>query len=370
MFPKFQPKFIEHIPEKVSQVGIHEDIDLVKRALLRGYAGVFYFDNETIKRVVASLNAIAESHDDTPLALSKKIREAFAALPDKHLMLLLGGQCLSSEIINRRESANIANRELWKLEIRQSPLGKVAILGITEFPDPSDTRWAGLMETVIANFDAAAFVIDLRGNRGGDDTMAHRIASALAGVELDTFWYDEHTLWSEESVQLQINTLDFVAWKRYLSKNLPVSDGLQERIRALDAKLCEVVAGTHAIVQITKAFPCPNLGPTSFAGKVFVLVDQYTASSGESAAEVFRVFPNSKRYGSPTAGLLHFCNSGNLFLPNSHLQIVFAMKYNRYVDGSFYEETGLPVDERVPEGSDALDLVFRDLASKKDNSQS
>jgi hypothetical protein len=369
-FPKFQKKFIEQIPEKVSRRGIQEDLAFVKCALLRAYAGVLCFENKTVERVLESLNAIVEAPVDTPLAFAEKIREALAQLPDKHLMLFLRGECLNSEIINRRESVNIANGNLWKLEIAQGEFGKVAILGITEFLDPSDAGWAGLMEKVQAHFDAHAFVIDLRGNRGGNDTMAYRIASALAGVELDTFWYDEHILWTEESVQLQINTFDWMTWKKYLSKNLPVPDGLQERIRTLEHKLREVVDGTHAVVQVTKAIPRPSLGPTSFTGKVFVLVDKYTVSSGESAAEVFRVFPHSRRFGSPTAGLVHFCNSGNLFLPNSHLQIVFAMKYNRYVDGGFYEETGLPVDESVAEGDDALDLVFRDLiGNEKDERQ-
>lgn len=99
---------------------------------------------------------------------------------------------------------------------------------------------------------------------------------------------------------------------------------------------------------------------TPYRGKVFVLVDGETKSSGEWATLYFKRLPNCTVIGSPTYGMIHFGNSGYLKLPSSGLEVTLCMKINRLTSGEFYEKSGIVPDIFI-ENQDSYKYVLDKL---------
>jgi hypothetical protein len=61
-----------------------------------------------------------------------------------------------------------------------------------------------------------------------------------------------------------------------------------------------------------------------------VLIDAECESSCESTLEGLQLHPNVKTLGENTRGMIHFTNEGKIQLPESHLFVRMATKFNDY----------------------------------------
>lgn len=187
------------------------------------------------------------------------------------------------------------------------------------FGTPDDDR--ALREWVAGadgDFAYDRVVIDLRGNTGGNDGFTYRWAERrLRGVEAfarDSSWHVGGTL--------------LAFWNR----------GVWQR--ALHGtELPEPLAGELEVADETDDLPA---GDRPWDGRMLVLVDRLTRSSGESSAWLLRQGLGARLLGEATFGMIEYGNVVPYVLPRTGLAISLPTKRNDY--GFAVEGVGFPVD--------------------------
>ena len=163
------------------------------------------------------------------------------------------------------------------------------------------------------------FVLDLRGNLGGNDGYAHSWLKNFCGKDVI-----EKELWSTK-----VSTCYTVAKGGFVNSN----GGVWRSSRS-DGTLWET----------------DNL--------IFVLIDNNTASSGESFTNMLTLGKRVVLVGTNTMGALNFGNVNELYLPNSGIKLRFGTNCCFYQSLEQTEGIGYSPDLWVEPG-DSLDAVVR-----------
>lgn len=105
-------------------------------------------------------------------------------------------------------------------------------------------------------------------------------------------------------------------------------------------------------------------GAHPWHGRMLVLVDQATASSGESAAWMLKHAMGATLVGQATRGMIAYGNIAPYLLPHAGALVTLATKHNDY--GREVELTGFPVDVEIEPTVDIPRVVadVDDLASR------
>jgi hypothetical protein len=214
----------------------------------------------------------------------------------------------------------------------------------------------------LSHFRHERIIVDLRGNSGGNDAfMAEWILPVLPpGAEIpgtSTGWFVGKAplgIWNPAALIEAREGRDAVpAWHR-AHRHVPApGDVLRAQAEAADE-------------------PLPA-GVRPWAGRLLVLVDGQTRSSGESAAWMLRHGLGGRLIGGRTAGMIEYGNIAPYLLPASGLHIGLTTKRNEL--GVPAELVGLPVraglDPRTPLGTVAreFDDLYRDAGHLGDGRQ-
>jgi hypothetical protein len=178
-----------------------------------------------------------------------------------------------------------------------------------------------------ADFAHDRIVVDLRHNIGGNDGFVYdwmeRRLRAVEGFASDTSWDSLAT------------------WNRAVWRNALYGENLPERP---DGKL--------ELVQETYDLPP---GDRPWNGRMLVLVDRASRSSGESSAWLLREGLGARILGEPTFGMIEYGNVVPYLLPRSGLAISLATKRNDY--GFSIERVGFPVDQPLDPATPVEDVA-------------
>lgn len=96
-------------------------------------------------------------------------------------------------------------------------------------------------------------------------------------------------------------------------------------------------------------------GDRPWDGRMLVLVNRGTRSSGESSAWLLRLGLGARLLGGPTTGMIEFGNIAPYVLPDSGLVIDLPTKRNDY--GFPVESAGFPVDGSIPDDMPAEEVA-------------
>lgn len=173
-------------------------------------------------------------------------------------------------------------------------------------------------------------VLDLRSNGGGNDTycydwMADHLPAAAAVVPADRIWMLDGKylgMWNMAVAMAAAHGDDSVPHWLVESRPRP----------APDSRL-DVVSGTD------NHMPA---GDSPWTGRMLVLTDRRTGSSGESVAWMLREGLGARVAGRPTAGIIRFGIAAPYMLPRSRLVLILPTKTNDYPPE--VELAGIPVD--------------------------
>ena len=204
----------------------------------------------------------------------------------------------------------------------------------------------------LSHFSYERIVVDLRGNEGGNDAiMLEWLLPVLrAGVRIpgtSTGWFVGEAplgLWNSAALIEARDGLDAVpSWHR-AHRHVPApGDVLQVRREGDDGPL--------------------QAGVRPWDGKMLILLDGQTKSSGESAAWMLQHAVRGLLIGARSAGMIEYGNIVPYVLPGSGLHIGLTTKHNDY--GAAIELVGLPVqtelDPRTPLSTvaRAFDRLYR-----------
>jgi Peptidase family S41 len=197
-------------------------------------------------------------------------------------------------------------------------------------------EWAG---DSLSHFSHERIVVDLRGNEGGNDAiMLEWLLPVLqAGVQIpgtSAGWFVGEAplgLWNSAAlIEARDGPAAVPSWHR-AHRHVPApGDVLQVRKEGDDGPL--------------------QAGIRPWGGKMLVLLDGQTKSSGESAAWMLQHAVRGLLIGARTAGMIEYGNIVPYLLPASGLHIGLTTKHNDY--GVAIELVGLPVqtelDPRTP----------------------
>lgn len=224
--------------------------------------------------------------------------------------------------------------------------------------------WNGFLNLVKSKVvGVQLIIIDMRGNRGGDDTFGKKLSDLLAGTELKTPYGRQWTSQNPQSVQLFVNLFAYRI-RKIKTKGNVVPKHLEALKNKFIDKRMDAIAG-----KIPKE-KYDNWGSSrsmtnfdlnkSVKKPIYILMDANCASSCESTIDFFEFNPLVKTVGENTAGYIHFGNNGLVVLKNSGIKVNVAMSYSGYKDRRFLEKVGLTPQLKVPSGEDALEYAWRD----------
>ena len=164
----------------------------------------------------------------------------------------------------------------------------IAIFKVTAFDDRS------MPEKVYAHFDtfrkASAFIIDVRGNTGGDSENANALAALFIDGDFACC-----------GAETQIYEPTFKAWGVFRDDLRHITPAeLKEKYT--DEESVKIYQMSRHIFYKRTLFRSENRAPGRLDGPVAVLTDAYTFSAGEDFADVMKAHTNAVFVGTNTAG--------------------------------------------------------------------
>ena len=348
-----------------SQDEIRYDIEQLKFALNRGYAGRKFLPEGEFRTLINDLDELAMP--TSPPQLCYELAQAFAKVSDAHLSANWDQKRCGT--LPRRPGFGVGKNffggpEPWKVALSAPRKNRRALLiSIRSFPSATDPVWGGFLESVKKNLAKAAFVVlDLRGNEGGDDAFGIRLAALLAGQELKSPYRGEARVQTPEAHQLWVNYIDYRI-RVIQGRKVAVPSHWRDLYKVYQDRLETARQKPESYeIEVIDAKPGAEFDlAKSIRKPIYILMDRDTVSSGESTIDYFETNPLVKRIGENTGGLIHFGNSMLLMLKNSGVIARIATQYNSYADGRFIEKTGIKPDVSVPNGEDALEYAWREF---------
>jgi hypothetical protein len=212
---------------------------------------------------------------------------------------------------------------------------------------PDDERllaaWAANADE---DFAHSRIIVDLRGNSGGNDGHTHTwVSRRLRRVDA----YCTSAGWCVRGKPL--GYWNAVAWRVALY-------GPEGASPSLLAERHDPQPGDELELDV-ETYDLPA-GDLPWSGRMLVLVDRRSRSSGESSAWLLRRGLGARLLGEPTFGMIEYGNIVQYALPRSGLVISLPTKSNDF--GFSVESVGFPVD--VPlDPTTPVEDVARDFDS-------
>ena len=164
-------------------------------------------------------------------------------------------------------------------------------------------------------------VFDFRGNGGGDDGYIYS-------------WIDEakRGAWTTRpSVAIEGGLAPCAAWNAAVS--FQIRTGSVDEAEAIQAREAERRAWPAHVPPVRhRVFQGQRRGDSDapYLGRVFVLVDRRSASSGESGPEALRAALGATLVGERTAGYLEYGDLRTIVLPHTGIEVRVPSKRNYY----------------------------------------
>ncbi|HEY2326574.1 MAG TPA: S41 family peptidase [Gaiellaceae bacterium] len=223
--------------------------------------------------------------------------------------------------------------------VEEQRIGDTVVLIVRRlWGDSDDDR---LLEAWVARADEhfayERIVVDLRGNTGGNDGYTFDWASSCFDAA-PTFVRD----WTWCVRGTPVGIWNSATWGEVRDGVAPLHDSRHDP-RSGDT--LEVVADEEGL----------EVGHKPWRGRMVVLVDRRTASSGESSAWLLRAGLGARVVGEPTLGMIEYGNVVPYVLPRSGLVIHLPTKRNDF--GLPVEGRGFPVDAPLDPETPVEDVV-------------
>jgi hypothetical protein len=338
----------------ISAAEVHEDIEFLKSALIKSYAGPDF------SRRLSAIPSISMSSQ----SLCDRLAAALEPVRDAHLSAGLEFSRCGTRLPSGQVGTNLAS-EAWRLEDVHRGGKHVDVLAIPAFWPRFDERWDGFLDAVKSlRTKGRPFIIDLRGNSGGDDSMGFEMARILLGlpdnVNLPTPVESRHFRQTPEAFAVLSNTWAYsILRARARGQTVPVYM-TQRRDEILSWKE-RAKRGEFPAEYIERLPEQPVDERLMFREKVYVLVDRACGSSCETTLQVLEKLPGRRLIGENSMGAVEYGETGRVVLPNSRVSVTLSTMHARFRDHRHIEKTGYAPAVRVPAGRDALDAAFRQL---------
>ena len=214
-------------------------------------------------------------------------------------------------------------------------LGDTAVITVRRFAGTGAQEKQ--LERLVRDYDAhrrfARIVFDLRGNGGGNDSAIYDwVAKAKRGL------WSAGAEWELQGALTPCQTWNVLVQRQIQDRTVDTPDARSERakIRA------EWPKGPHPATWLYRPGLIDGQAERPYSGQVFVLVDRYSGSSGESGALTLKRALGATLIGERTDGTIEFSDQRTFILPHSGVRWSFGSKRNLFEEP--VEGVGIPVD--------------------------
>lgn len=324
-----------------------QDIDFLKSALAKGYAGPEFgrrLDSITL-------------HETSSQNFCDQLASTFERVLDAHLSASLEFRRCGTRMPDGQVGANIAS-DGWRVERVRRAGHEADVLAIPSFWPRFDERWRGFLEAVKdLRAKGRPFIIDLRGNGGGDDSMGFEMARILLGlpdnVNLPSPVQSRRFRQTPEAFAILSNQWAYsILRARANGQTIPVY--MTQRRDEILSWMERAKNGEFPAEYIEQLPIQPVDGREVFHPKVYVLVDRACASSCETTLQVLESLPGRVLVGENTFGAVEYGETGRVILPNSRVAVTLSTMNARFRDGRRIEKSGYAPNLRLVPGADAL----------------
>ncbi len=362
-------------PESITALQAAADLASLDYALRKGYVGANFVDRGIFDAALSGIAKLKPAGTVSPTELCERLADVLWTIPDRHLGVGIVGRMdagtaarVAKEEVARvgRNSAR-PGRTPWDVTTVAVAGKTVSVISIPEFPPAKDAAWNGFIETARAALAGApAVIIDVRGNSGGDNEKGLELIGILYGQEPPAILKKRVYSQTPETMALIANNYK-LKMKRLKDKGEEVPDFYRKALSDALSKLDSAKRGGLPAQRTDEFKARPALDASRlFAGRIHILADRATGSSGETMVQSLLEHPRATFVGENTAGALNFGNVGYLVLQHSQIYIALASDYWLHANGrQDWEKTGIPPKLRVASGKDAIEaskeLLAREL---------
>lgn len=233
--------------------------------------------------------------------------------------LRCGAVSVPLEVRPPRPSRTFEPKDIYTYE----PKGDVGLITIRRFSGPPEAE-AGLRQFVAdapKHRKHKLLVFDLRGNGGGNDGYVYEWLDAMVRGP----WFASGEVWMHGAFFpcFEWNTR---VQRQAMDGRLGTPEAKAER-EALRAKWPVSPAPSRPVFDSGRV---EGHAKTPYAGRIVVLVDRDSASSGESAAYALHRATGAPMVGERTGGFLTYGNAPSFVLPRTGLPWVVPTKRNYF----------------------------------------
>ncbi|MCB0370779.1 MAG: hypothetical protein KDD45_15480 [Bdellovibrionales bacterium] len=294
-----------------------------------------------------------------------QIAELTERVSDAHLTVHIENQTCRREwqkaSVGRNSGYGQPN-STWYISFKNYHDKLVPILSIQKMSSNNSPEWDGFLETVQKLVTAKeSFILDMRGNPGGDATKGMEMARILYGLDRGMQIpmplkkiYRRQTIeaWSilANTFRLKIQNQIDVGQTPSIYLNETYQTILDFRRKSIDGLIPDLDIETFGSMPVDLS--------QSFTSNVYLLIDRNCGSSCELTLEALENLSSVITVGENTTGVVQFGNVGSLYLPSSHIVVRIPTQGAIYTDQRQIEKIGYSPKWNVPSGLDALDYAL------------
>lgn len=345
---------------------VRADLQLLLNVLENAYGGKNVLPGNQYQTL---LNDVRQLSQTTRTWSSDELCDAISALTEKvndfHLTVHIEDRTCNRVWPEAHVGPNVAQgskNKTWALISKTYKNQTVDVLAIRKMTSSLSSDWDGFLGTVEKLVKKGRpFILDLRGNPGGDSRMGAKMASILLGISSDAELSAPRTTFrrrTPEAWAVMANSF-WLQKQAFDDEGTTPPEYLKTQYDAMVDWYKKSLNGEIPNLQTVESGNTVGDLSQSFASSLYVLIDRDCGSSCELTLEALSLDPRLTTIGENTTGVVQYGNVGKVYLPNSRLVVNIPTQGSVYKDGRQVEKIGYTPKHSVPSGSDALDFALK-----------
>ena len=332
------PNLPSDMEKTISQDMARADVAMLAQLLIQAYGGWPFYPKLLRRKILTVLLRIYDSISGPVkiCELYERLKPIVAMMPDRHIMIVAD----KNPMINIETPINVGDNLVTARHIKEPYLiekqGRIGIIALSRFFEPKDLE--DIRQQVLNIMTKTdAIIVDLRNNGGGSMHIASMLGKTLSGFDL------------------------IPRSRRMFARNTPLARKLQQYITDFPAiKTIANNAPDPVMIVDNSKFKMSKNHKWAFGGKIYILVNNRSASSSETVIEYLKYNPNTKLIGTHTSGCNQYIHYRFIELARSgiHVRLPLVYKEIAHVKSQKFEMHGYAPDIECTPGTDAFKVAM------------
>lgn len=336
----------DDLNEVITVDAARSDVAMFARLLIQAYGGWPFYPKLLRRKILTTLSRIYDSISG-PIKIQDlydQLKPIIGMMPDRHIMLAAD----KNPALNRNAAIDVGDNLVKSRNIDAPYLiekqGCVGIIALSRFFEPDDAAHLERIRKQVLDLMSGtdAIIIDLRNNGGGSMRIASMLGATLSGYDLIPRSRRMFARGTKLARELH-KYIDLPALKNISTDTDPV------------------------MISDNSKFKMPKNHKWAYAGDIYVLANNWSASSSETTISYLKYNPRTKLIGTNTSGCDQYVHYRFVVLPGSGISVRLPLVYKEmpHVKSQNFEMNGYAPDIRCNNDMDAMDVAMQDLTATR-----